>query len=256
MFSVCLLMRTRRGVPLVRAGMTIKLTKDGTIGRVRWSDMTDVTGAVELAWAGALTAYSGQGKTADHVIEAYPSGSTTSDGRNSFVKESRHRMSSEIIVNAMAERAAVRQSRPINDTRDITPDDQWDHFAKRLTASPPKALATAMIDRADALRRGAVKSFHQAMHPAEQRMRYGEQPSMAPERMEVERASRLSPLQQVVDIAHQIREYVSDKAQQLAQHMHTRITQADRDRAHQHSSQQEHEQTHRHEQDYSHGLEM
>ncbi len=168
---------------------------------------------------GALTAYSGQGKTADHAIEAYPSGSATSDGRNSFVKESHHRLSSDIIVNGVAERAAVRQSRPINDIRDITEDDRWAQFARRLTASPQKALATSMIDRSQDLQRGAVRTFHQHMHPAERRMQHRQPPSAAPERMDAERAARLSPLQQVTEIAHRVRDYVRDVAHELARHM-------------------------------------
>jgi hypothetical protein len=173
------------------------------------------------------------------VIEAYPSGSATSDGRNSFVKESRHRVSSEIIVNGMAERMAVKQSRPINDVREVTEDDRWAQFAKRLTASAPKSLATTMLDRSQDLQRGAVKDFHQRMHPAEQRMQQGLSPSAAPDRMQDERAAKLSPLQQVAELAHKVRDYVRDVAHELARHIR-------QEQAQRHQQQQQHERERQH----------
>ena len=61
-------------------------------------------------------------------------------------------------------------------------------------------------------------------------------PSQAPERMDIERAARLSPLQKVAEMAHKVKDFVKEVAHDLA-----RAVRHEQTMRHQQAQRQEHE---------------
>ena len=88
----------------------------------------------------------------------------------------RHRVQSYLLVNEAAERDAVRRSRPLNDTRDITLHDRWANVARALAYPPEKDTATALLDRLRQAKRGGVRAFQQVMPDVRQARHAAEMP--------------------------------------------------------------------------------
>jgi hypothetical protein len=80
-------------------------------------------------------------------------------------------------VNEAAERDAVRRSRPLNDTRDITLHDRWANVARALAYQPEKDTATALLDRLRQAKRGGVRAFQQVMPDVRQARHAAELPA-------------------------------------------------------------------------------
>jgi hypothetical protein len=129
----------------------------------------------------------------------------------------RHRMRSYLLTSEVAERAGVRASRPINDTRDITLDDKWSGVAKALVNQPVKDLAVNMTERVQTLNRGMVRQFQQLMHPAEQRKRQGLSASYAPEKAQTLRVQPGHVLERIRDVAIEMIRQVQQQAHELSQ---------------------------------------
>ena len=59
----------------------------------------------------------------------------------------------------------VRKSRALNDTRPITTEDKWAQLARVLSYQPEKDTALRLFERVSAVRRGAVRAFHNILPP-------------------------------------------------------------------------------------------
>jgi hypothetical protein len=156
----------------------------GTVGRVAWDRLRAEAGdRIQLAYGDCQTIHTAQGSTAHGVIFAMPSGSQAVNGNTGYTAATRHKDWCEIITSEAAERMAVRQVRPINDTHEITQDDKWSAVASRFALLPERGTATAMMERVREVKRGAVSLFHQTgtpdprLRPAYQRARVARQAS-------------------------------------------------------------------------------
>ena len=89
----------------------------------------------------------------------------------------RHRVQSYLLVNEAAERNAVRRSRPLNDTREITLHDRWANVARTLAYQPAKDTATALLDRLQQAKRGGVRAFQQVIPDIRQARHAAEMPA-------------------------------------------------------------------------------
>ena len=63
----------------------------------------------------------------------------------------------------------------------MTLDDKWANVAKSLSYQPERDTATAMMERVNQIKRGAVKAFHTLHTPADPRLRPRKDPERAPE---------------------------------------------------------------------------
>jgi hypothetical protein len=130
---------------------------------VRWSDVRQKNGRLQLAYGYAMTIHTAQGSTVGEHIFAMLSGSKAIDGLSGYSANTRHRHASYIVTNESAEQIEVRKRRPLNDIRPITVDDRWANVARAMSFQPERDTATALRERAHSFRRGAVRSFHAAL---------------------------------------------------------------------------------------------
>lgn len=154
---------------LDKSGARLRNTKNGKEGDVRWSDLPNANGRVLLAYGYASTIHTSQGSTATEHIFALPSGSGAITGATGYTASTRHREVAYLVTSEAAERIAVRESRPINDTHEITLDDKWANVAKAFVNQKKMDSALALLDRVDQVRRGAVRSFHDTIRPNDPR---------------------------------------------------------------------------------------
>lgn len=144
-----------------KRGITLQ-AKSGKIGKVTWETL-ETKGRIKLAYGDAMTIHTAQGITSREHILALPGGSQAIDGKSGYSGNTRHRVKSYLVTNDNAEREAVRKSRPLNDTREITLDDKWANVARVLAYQPEKDTATALLDRIRVAKRGGVKEFQRVM---------------------------------------------------------------------------------------------
>jgi hypothetical protein len=198
-------------------GIKLRSLKTDAVGTVKWSDLVQRDGRVQLAYGSALTIHTPQGVTSGEHIFALPAGSQAITGATGYTAMTRHRQRSYLLTSEVAERAAVRASRPINDTRENTLDDKWAMVAKALVNQPVKDLAVNMAERVQTLKRGMVKQFQQSMHPAEQRKRQGLSASYAPEKAQTLRVQPGHVLERIRDVAIEMTRQVQQQAHELSQ---------------------------------------
>jgi hypothetical protein len=211
--------------------MTVR-DQAGKTGRVRLEDLTKEPkrkqlnvqrqrprkpGRAYLAYGTSLTINTAQGSTAQEHIFALPAGSQAVDKPDIVVANSRHRVRSFIVTSDMAEREDVRKGRPLNDTREIDMDAKWANVARHFIKQPVRDLAVDMIDRAQTLRRGVVRSFQAGLHPAEQRSLRGEPLSHGPEKGHAVRVERAPVMRQVMDIARDVGHRLAHQVQRIRQ---------------------------------------
>ena len=145
-------------------GITLR-SKHGKVGTVRWADMPNQHGRVQLAYGYATTIHTAQGSTTREHISALPSGSQAIDGLLGYSAHTRHQMKGYLITSDAAEQIEVRKRRALNDTRAITVDDKWAQVARVLSYQPEKDNALSMFDRVASLSRGTVRTFHDMLPP-------------------------------------------------------------------------------------------
>jgi TrwC relaxase/AAA domain len=152
------------------SGQGIRLhAEDGREGFVRWKEMAGTEGRTMLAYGYASTNHTSQGSTANGHIFAMPGGSSSVSGSAGYTALTRHEEWVRLVTSEVAERIAVHESRPINDTHQITPDDKWAHVAKNLIVQQKSDSALDMLGKVHQLQRGAVKTFHHAARPDDPR---------------------------------------------------------------------------------------
>ena len=187
-----------------REGIWLK-ARTGKVGKVAWKTL-ETNGRVKLAYGDAMTIHTAQGITSREHILALPAGSQAIDGKMGYSGNTRHRVQSYLLVNEAAERDAVRRSRPLNDTRDITLHDRWANVARALAYQPEKDTATALLDRLRQAKRGGVRAFQQVMPDVRQARHAAEMPA----HQVVQRRSVDRTLEQAREfIAHAVERVVS-----------------------------------------------
>lgn len=145
---------------------TLKVrTKTGIIGRVTWDKLAAPDGRMLLAYGSAMTIHTAQGSTAEEHIFAMPAGSGAITGASGYTAGTRHRIASYLVTSELSERSAVRQSRPVNDTHDITLDDKWANVARALAYQPEQDSALAMLERALQVRRWSADGLRRMSAP-------------------------------------------------------------------------------------------
>lgn len=149
-------------------GVTLKAA-DGRTGTVKWSDMPSKGGRTMLAYGYATTIHTSQGSTAEEHIFALPSGSASVTGAAGYTASTRHTKVAYLVSSEVAERIAVKESRPINDAHDITLDDKWSNVAKNFVNQRKTDSALDMLQKVGQVNRGAVKAFHYALRPEDPR---------------------------------------------------------------------------------------
>ena len=158
-----------------RDGVWLK-ARTGKVGKVAWQTL-ETNGRAKLAYGDAMTIHTAQGITSREHILALPAGSQAIDGKMGYSGNTRHRVQSYLLVNEAAERDAVRRSRPLNDTRDITLHDRWANVARALAYQPERDTATALLDRLRQAKRGGVRAFQQVMPDVRQARHAAEMPA-------------------------------------------------------------------------------
>jgi hypothetical protein len=190
--------------------------RTGKVGTVAWETLRpNGSDRVQLAYGDCLTIHAAQGTTAKEHIFALPSGSGAVTGYSGYSAATRHKTVSYIISNESAERIAVRESRPINDTHEITTDDTWAMVAKRLSLQPERDTAIDLIARAASVGRGAVKAFHDMKTPSDPRLRR-RTASQAAEIVH-HRKLDLSVMRQVLDVARDVPERIAARTRSAVQ---------------------------------------
>jgi hypothetical protein len=154
-------------------GVTLR-AQDGRVGIVKWSAMPSKNGRTMLAYGDASTIHTSQGSTAEEHIFALPSGSQAVTGAAGYTASTRHRSVAYLVTSEVAERIAVRESRPINDGHDVTLDDKWANVAKNFVVQRKTDSALDMLGKVQSLRRGTLKAFHQVVRPSDPRRPDGE----------------------------------------------------------------------------------
>jgi hypothetical protein len=120
-----------------------------------------------LSYGDAQTIHTAQGSTRGEQITALPDGSQSIDGLLSYSALTRHIQNSYFVTNERAESNAVRQSQPLNSTRDITTEDKWTQVARALSYQPTRDGALSLSDRVLSMRRGGARQFQSVLLPAE-----------------------------------------------------------------------------------------
>ena len=143
-------------------GITLR-ARTGKVGTVRWGDVRQQHGRMQLAYGYAMTIHTAQGSTAREHIFALPAGSQAVDGLSGYTANTRHRHAGYIVTNEAAEQIVVRKRRPLNDLRPVTADDKWANVARALSFQPEPDSATALRERAQQFRRGAVRGFQRSL---------------------------------------------------------------------------------------------
>lgn len=139
-------------VHVAEQGLTLR-AKSGRVALVSWAKLQGPGGRTLLAYGSAMTIHTAQGSTAKEHIFALPAGAQSITGASGYTASTRHRLVSYLVTSEMAERTAVRQSRPINDAHEITVDDKWANVARAMAYQPEQDSALSMLERALQVRR-------------------------------------------------------------------------------------------------------
>jgi len=156
-------------------GMQVRSAK-GSSGFLRWDTLRDqASGRVKLTYGDVITIDAIQSATSTEHINALPSGSNAVQGFKAYVAQSRAREASWLVVADGPERAEILGRRALGNVAPITPDDVWANVARNLSRQPEKELASDLVEQADRVYRGAVRSLATAFQPKEQRQADGEE---------------------------------------------------------------------------------
>jgi ATP-dependent exoDNAse (exonuclease V) alpha subunit len=105
------------------------------VATVRWADVRQQHGRVQLAYGYAMTIHTAQGSTATEHIFALPAGSKAIDGLSGYTANTRHRYAGYIVTSEAAEQIEVRKRRPLNDVRPVTIEDRWANVARAMSSA-------------------------------------------------------------------------------------------------------------------------
>jgi hypothetical protein len=202
-----------------RSGLTVR-NKDDKVGLIRWETLSKHAGGrgVKLAYGDSLTIYSAQGSTSREHIFTLPNGSGEITAYTAYSAATRHKERAYLLTSEVAERTAVRVSRPVNSIHEITLADKWANVAKRLSYQPRRDTATAMRERVGKVKIGAFDTTI-AMHtPADPRLRKRDAPSRAAENgPDVVQQRNLSDIfTAIADTARQVMTHYRERSQGIS----------------------------------------
>jgi hypothetical protein len=186
------------------AGMTVRNTKTGREGTIKWESLADKSGRVRLAYGDVMTINTAQGSTRTEHITALPSGSKAVNGLKGYSALTRHTQRSYLLTSEIAETAEVRNRNPLN-SPEPTLEDKWGNVGRNLANQPAKDLALSLLDRARNVRRGSVRAFAADLNVPRQNVGKGQPPSRLHEII----ARRKDDLS-VTRAAQRLREYGRD----------------------------------------------
>ena len=142
----------------------------GRAGLVKWEALRhERNGRIMLAYGGALTIHTSQGATVSEHIFAMPTGSGPVNAFGAYTSGSHHREISWMVTSDGAERAEVAARRPLGDRRSVRESDVVANIVRNFARQPEKESALALIERAEALRRGTVHGMQAGKQGLEQR---------------------------------------------------------------------------------------
>ncbi len=158
-------------------GMQVR-SATGSSGFLRWETLRDeASGRIRLTYGDVITIDAIQSATSTEHINALPSGSQAVEGFKAYVAQSRAREATWLVVADGPERAEIMGRRALGNVAPITPDDVWANVARNLSRQPEKELASDLVEQAERVYRGAVRSLATAFQPKEQRHADGEEPT-------------------------------------------------------------------------------
>ena len=141
---------------------------DGKVGTIGWETLKDKTsGRVRLAYGSALTIDARQSETLTDHLTLMPSGTAAVTAFKMYPSDTRNREDSQIIVSHGAEKAEVRNRRPMGDPWLTSATDTemreaiMANMARNLSRQPEKQLGVEFIDRSINVERGSINR-HQA----------------------------------------------------------------------------------------------
>lgn len=186
---------------------------DGDEGRITWAQMkpwrAPKNDPVRVTMGMAVTVDSAQSMTKTAAIYALPNGSKASTGYKGYTAMSRHTGEAHLVVSDAAERKAITQRQMLGAEQKPSQEDVVRNIATNLSRFAEKRYATAMLEKAIDIQRGAVRSF---LSGAEAVQRSGQRTGVA----DVSRyqAIRLSEVvHQSVDVARDLGRRVSQQVQ-------------------------------------------
>ncbi len=157
------------------SGLTVRNEK-GTEATLNWSQLRHRdTGKIMLTYGDALTIDARQGDTVSEHITVMPAGSAAVNAYKAYTTESRHRLRSWLITSEGEEMQEIISRRPLGDPRNLEADPAavrrsvLANMARNLNRHPEKQLATEFLEKARAVKRGAIDSMQAAWHRIEVR---------------------------------------------------------------------------------------
>lgn len=148
---------------------------NGRDGFVSWNALKHPeTKQTLLAYGEALTTNTSQGATVTDHIFAIPAGSRQVTAFGAYTSSSRHREQTFIVTSDGAERAEVAGRRPLGDQREIASSDVLKNIIRNFERQPEKETAHALLERAENVRRGAIRAMQETKQGLEAREGRGE----------------------------------------------------------------------------------
>lgn len=149
--------------------------RQGNSGFVQWDTLRDPKSErVRLTYGDVLSIDAIQGNTSTEHIDAMPSGSQAVNSYKSYVAKSRSRETTWMIVSDGRERSEIMDRRAQGNADPVLETDVWKNVARNLSRLPEKELATDLVDRADQMHTGTVRSLATAFQPSQQREAEGQ----------------------------------------------------------------------------------
>lgn len=146
----------------------------GSSGFVKWDTLRDpASQRVRLTYGDVVTIDAVQSATSTEHINAMPSGSEAVQSFKAYVAQSRSRETTFLVVADGRERAEIMGRRALGNMEPITEDSVWANVVRNLSRQPAKELATDLLERANEVHTGTVRTLATAFQPKQQREAQG-----------------------------------------------------------------------------------
>lgn len=160
----------------------------GLTGFVTFDQIRDpARGVPRLTYGYAVTIDSRQSETHSHHLTIAPEGTRAINGFKAYTTFSRHRYESVLVTSQGAEIEEIEARRPLGDPRNKIKAKVHEfiieNMSRNLARQPEKQLATEMLEKAEKMRWGAVKTMQAAWFRQERRERRGKSGTIQPVRV-------------------------------------------------------------------------
>jgi hypothetical protein len=198
---------------VTEVGMTAR-NEQGREGFISWSKLaTGGGGTLCLQHGYATTIDTAQGTTSHEHINALVDGSKAIHGFKNYVAESRHRITTFMVVNEAAERRQIATRQPLGSRHEIVQADVWCNIAANLSRQPVKASSLDFLQNATSIRRGSVGQLQRGLQPTERRQAEGRSRTTLRQTYDRRRAELAHGIRQAVSYARQVGQSVSRSLQ-------------------------------------------